>query len=101
MRRWHKPIPLSSLLKARVPDTPGVFMLLAHEADLSSVLKIAPARSLRKAFERELEPADGYQPVLPEALMYFETVTETAEAERLLTAYRRKHGKNPALNSPF
>lgn len=101
MRRWHKPIPLSSLLKSRVPDTPGVFMLLADEADLSTVLKIAPARSLRAAFERELEPADGYQPALPEALMFYETVTEAAEAERLLAAYRRKHGQNPALNSPF
>ncbi|WP_300531493.1 hypothetical protein [Maricaulis sp.] len=101
MRRWHKPIPLSSLLKARVPDTPGVYMLLGDESDLSSVLKIAPARSLRAAFERALEPADSYQPATPEALMFFETVSETAEAERLLGAYKRKHGQNPILNSPF
>lgn len=101
MRRWHKPIPLSKLHAGRVPDTPGVFVLLEDEANLASVLKISPARSLKRSFERELDPPAGYQPAYPSALMFFETFSEVAEAERLLSEYKRRHGRNPALNSPY
>lgn len=101
MRRWHKPIPLSNFQAGRVPDTPGVFVLLEDEGNLASVLKIAPARSLKRSFERELEPPAGYQPAYPTALMYFETFSEVAEAERLLGEYKRRHGRHPALNSPY
>lgn len=101
MRRWHKPIPLSSLYSGRVPDRPGVFVLLEDEANLASVLKISPARSLKQAFQRELEPPAGYQPAHPAAMMYFETWADAAEAERLLAEYKRRHGRHPALNSPY
>ena len=101
MRRWHKPIPLSKLYAGRVPDTPGVFVLLEDESNLASVLKIAPARSLSQAFTRELEPPAGYQPAYPRAMMFFETWSDAAEAERLLGEYKRRHGRHPTLNSPY
>jgi len=101
MRRWHKPIPLTKLYSGHVPDTPGVFVLLEDETRLNSVLKIASARSLKRAFQREIEPADDYRPATPEAIMFFETWSDVAEAERLLGEYRRRNGRNPVLNSPY
>lgn len=101
MRRWHRPIPLSSNRALAVPDSPGVYVLLRDASDLRSVLKIGPARSLRKMFERELQPPSEYRPAEPSAMMYFETWSENPEAERLLAEYRRNNGRNPALNSPY
>lgn len=102
MRRWHKPIALSKLNSAHVPDNPGVFVLLEDEARLNSVLKIASARSLKAAFLRELDPApEDYMTARAAAMMYFETWSDVAEAERLLNEYRRRNGRNPVLNSPY
>jgi hypothetical protein len=101
MRRWHRPVPLSRLKATGVPMSSGVYVLLGDERDITSVLKIGPTRSLRAMFERELEPSGEYQSVRPAAMMFFETAVEAAEAERLLTEYRRNNGRNPALNSPY
>lgn len=101
MRRWHKPLALAAPHLYKVPDRPGVFVLLEDETRLNSVLKIASARSLRKAFERELEPSDEYRQSHPQAMMFFETWSDVPEAERLLQEYRRRHGRNPVLNSPY
>jgi excinuclease UvrABC nuclease subunit len=101
MRRWHKPIPLSRLKTASVPDHPGVYVLLSDERNLASVLKIGAARSLRSMFESELEPPAEYRQIQPVAMMYFETAVEAAEADRLLAEYRRNNGRNPRLNSPY
>lgn len=101
MRRWHKPIPLSRFYTDRLPDTPGVFVLLKDESQLNSVLKIASTRSLRTAFQRALEPCEDYHMARPAALMYFETWNDVPEAERLLAEYRRRNGRNPVLNSPY
>jgi len=101
MVRWYKPVPLTRLRVDRVPDVPGVYVLLRDEADLSSVLKIGPARSLRRAFQRELEPSTGPLSQTPSAMMFYETWADAEEATRLIGEYRRKHGRVPPLNSPF
>lgn len=101
MRRWHKPVALSRWNVETVPDTPGVYVLLSDERDISSVLKIGPARSLQRAFARELEPAQERQPAIPTAMMFCESRADAEEAQRLITEYRRKHGRVPVLNSPF
>jgi hypothetical protein len=33
--------------------------------------------------------------------MYCESLANAEEADRLLQEYRRKHGRRPALNSPY
>ncbi|MBO6765849.1 hypothetical protein [Maricaulis sp.] len=101
MKRWHKPVALSRFNTEMVPDVPGVYVLLCDERDISSVLKIGPARSLRRAFARELEPAGERQPAIPTAMMFMESRADAEEAQRLITEYRRKHGRVPVLNSPF
>ncbi|MED5547906.1 MAG: hypothetical protein VX529_00995 [Pseudomonadota bacterium] len=101
MRRWHKPVALSRWNADHVPDTPGVYVLLRDERDISSVLKIGPARSLKRAFLRELEPTGERQPAIPTAMMFCESRADAEEAQRLVTEYRRKHGRVPVLNSPF
>ena len=101
MRRWHKPVPLSRLKIHSVPDVPGVYVLLRDEKDISSVLKIGPARSLRRMFERELEPPGERLAETPTAMMFCETWADAEEASRLIGEYRRRHGRNPVLNSPY
>ena len=101
MRRWHKPVALSRWNADAVPDTPGVYVLLRDERDISSVLKIGPARSLRRAFVRELEPPQERLAAIPTAMMFCESRADAEEAQRLITEYRRKHGRVPVLNSPF
>lgn len=80
---------------------PGVYVLLSDPADLASVLKIGPARSLRRMFERECAPAEPGRADAPRAMMYCESLANAEEADRLLQEYRRKHGRRPALNSPY
>lgn len=101
MRRWHKPLALSRWNTDVVPDTSGVYVLLRDERDISSVLKIGPARSLRRAFVRELEPTGERVPAMPTAMMFCESRADAEEAQRLIAEYRRKHGRVPVLNSPF
>ncbi|MBR9825893.1 MAG: hypothetical protein GYB36_08845 [Alphaproteobacteria bacterium] len=101
MRRWHKPISLTKLNASRVPDRPGVFVLLESQDRLNSVLKIIPARSLKRAFYDALEPNEDYRQAMPRAAMFFETFSDAPEADRLLSEYRRRHGRNPVLNSPY
>lgn len=100
MRQWHKPVELSPLETWRVPNSAGVYVLLEDSNRLGSVLKIAPARSLRETFERELSP-DLSAPAQPRAMMFFEAVDNAQEADRLLRAYRDRNGKRPVLNSPY
>jgi hypothetical protein len=101
MRRWSSPITLSGLSQFEVPERPGVFVLLRSVKDPSTVLKIASARSLREAFLRTLdEPLENW-PVTPEGFLFFEAVTETEEASRLLAEYRRRRGERPMYNSGF
>ena len=99
--RWYKPVPLSPLKVHTVPDVPGVYVLLRDEADISSVMKIGPARSLRKMFEREVASPEKRPAARPAAMMYGETWADAREASRLIHEYRRKHGRAPALNSQF
>jgi excinuclease UvrABC nuclease subunit len=101
MRRWYKPVPLSRLNIRSVPDVSGVYVLLRDENDISSVLKIGPARSLRRTFERELEPAGERLAETPTAMMFCEARADAEEADRLIAEYRRRHGKKPVLNSPY
>lgn len=101
MRRWHKPIPMSQLHETKVPDQSGVYVLLEDERDVSSIIKIAPARSLLRSFRREMHPADGYQPAMPQAMMYFETIYEAEEAQKFLDEFRRMRGRRPVLNSGY
>lgn len=101
MRRWHRPIPMSRLNEFDLPTTSGVYVLLSNERDISSIIKIAPARSLRQSFYRELMSDETHQPVYPKAMMYFETAYEAEEAQNFLEEFRRTRGKRPVLNSGF
>lgn len=101
MRRWHKPIPMSQLHESKVPNGSGVYVLLENETDVSSIIKIAPARNLLRSFRREMHPEEGYQPALPKAMMYFETVYEAEEAQKFLEEFRRMRGRRPVLNSGY
>ena len=101
MLRWYKPVPISSLRVPDVPDLPGVYVLLRDLNDISSVLKIGPARSLRAMFERELAVTDKGRGLHPQAMMFAETWADAEEAQRLIVAYKRKHGRPPPLNSPY
>lgn len=76
-------------------------MLLRDAADIASVLKIGPARSLRRMFERECREDAADRSVRPAAMMYCETTSDAEEAQRLVREYRRRHGRVPVLNSPF
>ena len=101
MRRWHKPMPLEIRLADEVPDTPGVCVLLRHAKDISSVLKIGPARSLRRMFQRECRTDYSSLPDRPGAMMWMESWSDAEEAARLVSEYRRRHGRVPPLNSPY
>lgn len=101
MRRWHKPIPMSRYEERNIPEHSGVYVLLEDAKDVSSIIKIAPARNLLRSFRREMMPADGYSPATPEAMMYFETVYEAEEAQKFLEEYRRVRGRRPILNSGY
>jgi hypothetical protein len=101
MRRWSSPIPFSGPRQYEIPERPGVFVLLRSVKDPSTVLKIASARSLREAYLRTLNEPAGNWPVAPEGFLFFEAVTETEEATRLLAEYRRKRGERPMYNSGF
>ena len=101
MLRWYKPVPLSKLRTKDVPDLPGVYVLLRDPGDLSSVLKIGPTRSLRAMFERELAIPDKGRGLHPAAMMFCETWSDAEEAQRLIFAYRRKHGRPPVMNSQW
>ncbi|RKR00255.1 hypothetical protein [Maricaulis maris] len=101
MLRWYKPVHLSKLRVKDVPDLPGVYVLLRDPDDLSSVLKIGPARSLRAMFERELAIPDKGRGLHPKAMMFAETWADAEEAQRLIVAYKRKHGRPPVMNSPY
>jgi len=101
MLRWYKPVPISTMHVIDVPDTSGVYVLLRDVDDLSSVLKIGPTRSLRDMFKRELATADKGRGMHPTAMMFCETWADAEEAQRLIAAYKRKHGRAPVMNSQF
>jgi hypothetical protein len=101
MLRWYKPVPFSKLRVKDVPDLPGVYVLLRDPDDISSVLKIGPARSLRAMFERELAIPDKGRGLCPQAMLFAETWADAEEAQRLIVAYKRKHGRAPVMNSPY
>ncbi|WP_339737357.1 hypothetical protein [uncultured Maricaulis sp.] len=85
----------------RVPNRPGVYVLLRDETDPSSVLKISSSRSLREAFSHvRLEPEANW-PVRPTAFLYFESLSESEEATRFLAEYRDRRGERPMYNSGF
>ncbi|WP_417485493.1 hypothetical protein [Maricaulis salignorans] len=85
----------------RVPNRPGVYVLLRSESDPSSVLKIASSRSLREAFSQvRLEPAANW-PVRPAAFLYFESLSESEEATRFRAEYKQRRGEYPMYNSGF
>lgn len=101
MRNWSKPLPFSAMNERRVPNRPGVYVLLRLEADPSSVLKIASSRSLRDAFKQVAAEPPANWPVRPAAFLYFESLSESEEAKRFLTEYKRKRGQQPMYNSGF
>ena len=101
MLRWYEPVPFSKLRVKDVPDLPGVYVLLRDPDDISSVLKIGPARSLRAMFERELAIPDKGRGLCPQAMLFAETWADAEEAQRLIVAYKRKHGRAPVVNSPY
>ncbi|WP_297735196.1 hypothetical protein [uncultured Maricaulis sp.] len=101
MLRWYKPLPFSKLRVKDVPDLPGVYVLLRDPDDISSVLKIGPARSLRAMYERELAIPDKGRGLHPQAMMFAETWADAEEAQRLIVAYKRKHGRAPVMNSQW
>ncbi|MHA6287192.1 hypothetical protein [Maricaulis sp. CAU 1757] len=101
MSRWYKPVPLTPRARDTVPDESGVYVLLENEADLTSVLKIGPTRSLRRMFEREAEGPAAERPAKPTAMMFWPTSSDAREASRLIVEYRRKRGRSPALNAAF
>jgi len=101
MLRWYKPVHLSKLRVKDVPDLPGVYVLLRDPDDISSVLKIGPTRSLRAMFERELAIPDKGRGLHPSAMMFAETWADAEEAQRLIVAYKRKHGRPPPMNSQY
>jgi len=101
MRRWHKPVPLQIKWADEVPDTPGVCVLLRRANDISSVLKIGPARSLRRMFQRECRTDYSSLADQPGAMMWMESWSDAEEASRLVGEYRRRHGRVPPLNSPY
>ena len=101
MRNWSTPLVFSAMNSRRVPDRPGVYVLLRAESDPSSVLKIASSRSLREAFKHvAAEPAANW-PVRPQAFLYFESLSESEEANRFRAEYKRKRGEFPMYNSGF
>lgn len=85
----------------RIPDRPGVYVLLRSETDPSSVLKIASSRSLRQAFKQVADEPAANWPVRPTAFLYFESLSESQEAERFRTEYKRRRGEYPMYNSGF
>ena len=101
MLRWYKPIPLTALRVADVPDRPGVYVLLGDPDDISSALKIAPARSLRDMYKREQAGSSDPHGPQPRGVMFAETWADAEEAARLIAAYRRVHGRPPPLNSQY
>ncbi len=101
MRNWSAPLAFSAMNSRRVPDRPGVYVLLRSQTDVSSVLKIASSRSLREAFKHvAAEPAANW-PVRPEGFLYFESLSEAEEAERFRAEYKRRRGEYPMYNSGF
>ncbi len=101
MRKWSSPLPFTAMSERRVPNRPGVYVLLRSESDPSSVLKIASSRSLREAFSQvRLEPAANW-PVRPAAFLYFESLSESEEATRFRAEYKQRRGEYPMYNSGF
>ncbi len=101
MRRWSSPLPFSAMNARRVPDRPGVYVLLRSESDPSSVLKIASSRSLRDAFKHVADEPIANWPVAPKAFLYFESLSESEEATRFRAEYKRRRGQRPMYNSGF
>ncbi|WP_339749065.1 hypothetical protein [uncultured Maricaulis sp.] len=101
MRKWSTPLPFSAMNERRVPNRPGVYVLLRSESDPSSVLKIASSRSLREAFKHVAAEPVGNWPVAPKAFLYFESLSESEEAERFRAEYKRRRGEFPMYNSGF
>ena len=101
MRNWSEPLPISALMVYRIPDRSGVYVLLQSERDLSAVLKIASSRSLRDTFRVLTLGSAEVWSVKPQAFLYFESISETAEAARFLAEFRRKRGRYPLYNSGF
>tara|TARA_R110002073_G_scaffold69054_7_gene171358 strand:- start:4811 stop:5116 length:306 start_codon:yes stop_codon:yes gene_type:complete len=101
MRKWSLPLPFSAMNARRVPDRPGVYVLLRSEADPSSVLKIASSRSLREAFKHVAAEPPANWPVRPMAFLYFESLSESEEASRFRAEYKQRRGEFPMYNSGF
>ena len=97
MRHWHRPIPLTGIIEADLPDGPGVYVLLESESDPSSVMKIASAQSLLRAFElefethRETDSSPGFT--------FFETQDAASEAAAFLAEFETSRGFTPAMNA--
>lgn len=101
MRKWSTPLPFTAMNERRVPNRPGVYVLLQSEHDPSSVLKIASSRSLREAFKQVAAEPPANWPVRPTAFLYFESLSESEEATRFRAEYKRKRGQLPMYNSGF
>jgi len=101
MRKWSKPVALSRLREFEIPERSGVYVLLGSLEDPSAVLKIGSARSLRRAFTREMEDPPEFRPIQPVGFLYFESVKESEEASRFMEEFRRKRGERPMYNSGF
>lgn len=97
MRHWHRPIPLTGIIEADLPDGPGVYVLLERESDPSSVVKIAAAQSLLRAFQLEFEAhrdTDGSR-----GFTFFETPDAASEAAGFLSEFETSRGFTPAMNA--
>ena len=101
MRNWSKPLSFSAANEQRVPNRPGVYVLLRTEIDPSSVLKIASSRSLREAFKQVADEPVANWPVRPQGFLYFESLSESEEAKRFLAEFKRRRGQQPMYNSGF
>jgi len=101
MRQWSKPIALSRLREFEIPERSGVYVLLGSLEDPSEVLKIGSARSLRRAFIREMDEPSEFRPIEPVGFLYFESVKESQEETRFMEEFRRKRGERPMYNSGF
>jgi excinuclease UvrABC nuclease subunit len=98
---WKGPFQLSKLYENRIPYGAGVYMLLADANDPNSVVYIGAANNLRTEYQREIEVHAQVRIAKASAFSFAETPFPNDQAEKLIEAFRRRHGRKPALNSGF
>ncbi|MEN0653839.1 MULTISPECIES: hypothetical protein [Hyphobacterium] len=98
---WKGPFQLSKLYENRIPYGAGVYKLLADADDPNSVVYIGAANNLRIEYVREIETHAQVRVAKASAFAFAETPFPNDQADKLIDAFRRRHGRKPALNSGF